>query len=75
MRLRRLGVLAVVIAAGSLAAGYAATAGNQATPVPAPAFSASQLVAASGDDWISYNGNSYNQRYSSLTQITRVKCV
>ena len=69
MRLRRLGVLAVVIAAGSLAAGYAATAGNQATPVPAPAFSASQLVAASGDDWVGWNGNVYNQRYSTLNDI------
>lgn len=69
MRLRRLGVLAVVIAAGSLVAGYAATAGNRAAPIPAPAFSASQLKAASGEDWLGWNGNVYNQRYSELSDI------
>ena len=66
---RRLAVLAAVIAVGSLAAGYAATAGNQAAPVPAPAFTAAELVAPSADDWLGWNGNVYNQRFSTLSDI------
>ena len=49
--------------------GYAATAGNQAAPVPSPAFTASESVASSAEDWLGWNGNVYNQRYSSLTDI------
>ena len=68
-RLRRLVVFSAVVAAGSLVVGYAATAGNQAAPVPSPAFTASESVASSAENWLGWNGNVYNQRYSSLTDI------
>jgi len=62
---------------GALAvAGLVATAAvaQQATApeiVPVPAFSATQLLAPPGTDWITNGGNIYNQRYSPLTQINR----
>jgi alcohol dehydrogenase (cytochrome c) len=39
--------------------------------VPAPAFSAADLSALPAANWITNGGNSYNQRYSQLTQINR----
>jgi quinohemoprotein ethanol dehydrogenase len=68
MRLRRLTLLVVVLV-GALAASLSATAGNRAAPTPAPAFSADESVAPSGDNWLGYNGNAYNQRYSTLSEI------
>lgn len=35
----------------------------------APAFSAKQLTALPGDNWVTNGGNIYNQRYSPLTEI------
>jgi PQQ-dependent dehydrogenase (methanol/ethanol family) len=68
-------VVVAFVAVASLALVVAATAGNKATPVPSPAFNAKQLTAASGDDWLGWNGNVYNQRYSTLNEInaTNVK--
>src|SRR5205807_829515 len=37
---------------------------------PAPAWTADQLAAPAGDDWISNMGNLSGWRYSSLTQVT-----
>ena len=67
---RRRGALALLTLVASLVAALAASAGNRAVPTPAPAFTAEDLVAASGDNWLGYNGNIYNQRYSTLDQIT-----
>ncbi len=70
MKLRRMPVLMAVAAAGSLAIGLlVASAGTSQTPAPSPAFSAAQLVEPSGDNWLGWNGNVYNQRYSTLNQI------
>ena len=68
MRLRRLTLFALVLV-GALVASVMATAGNRATPTPAPAFTADELVAPSGDNWLGYNGNAWNHRYSTLTEI------
>lgn len=37
----------------------------------APAFTAEQLVATPGENWITNGGNAWNQRFSSLDQINR----
>ena len=64
-------VLAAVVALGaSLALVLVASAARKA-PAPVPAFTADQLTAASGNDWIGYNGNAFNHRFSTLNQITR----
>ncbi len=39
--------------------------------VPAPAFSGKQLTALPAGYWITNGGNTFNQRYSTLTQINR----
>jgi quinohemoprotein ethanol dehydrogenase len=39
--------------------------------VAAPAFTAEQLVAAPGENWITNGGSVYNQRYSPLKEINR----
>lgn len=39
--------------------------------VPAPAFSAAELTALPTEQWITNGGNTYNQRYSPLSQINR----
>jgi PQQ-dependent dehydrogenase (methanol/ethanol family) len=63
-------VLMAVAAVCSLAIGLLiASAGTRQAPVPSPAFTAAQLTAASGDDWLGWNGNIYNQRYSALTDV------
>src|SRR5438552_12148782 len=38
---------------------------------PAPAFTADQMNAPAGDNWLSNMGNLQGERYSSLTQITK----
>jgi PQQ-dependent dehydrogenase (methanol/ethanol family) len=54
----------------SLAVVVVAYAGGKATsPTPAPAFTADESTAYPGDDWIAWNGNIKNQRYSTLTEI------
>ena len=68
MRTWRLPMLALTVGV-SLVVALAASAGQSAVPTPAPAFTAEDLVAPSGDNWLGYNGNIYNQRYSTLEQI------
>ena len=76
MRLRRLSPLAI-LGVASLAIVLVASAANRTTKVPAPppAFSAAELTAQSAENWLGYNGNAYNQRYSALNAIntTNVK--
>src|SRR3569833_1529246 len=57
--------LAVVAA---LAVASAASAKSLAI-TPAPAWTADQLAAAPGNDWLSTGGNLANQRFSTLPQI------
>jgi quinohemoprotein ethanol dehydrogenase len=52
-----------VLAAGSGAATLAIT--------PSPAYTAAQLGAPAGDDWLMHMGNTKGWRYSSLNQITK----
>ena len=69
MNRRRWVVIGLTLAA-SFAAVFAATAGNKAAPTPTPPFTPEELTAPSGDNWLGYNGNVYNQRYSTLSEIT-----
>ncbi|MCC6792571.1 MAG: PQQ-dependent dehydrogenase, methanol/ethanol family [Thermomicrobiales bacterium] len=52
--------------------GLAAIAAQPATPEPAAAAPTGVVPAGepSGAEWVTYGGNLYNQRYSSLDQIT-----
>jgi alcohol dehydrogenase (cytochrome c) len=52
-------------------AGAGNSSRNAAGYTAPPAFTASQLAAPAGNDWIDFGGNSLDQRYSSLTQINR----
>ena len=70
---RRLAAIAVVVVAIALAVAFVTTSVGRGTgekSIPkAPAFSASQLSAAAGSDWITNGGSLTNERYSSLDQI------
>src|SRR5919197_2028701 len=52
-------------------AGASSAAWKRMAITPAPAWTADQLAAPAGDDWISNMGNLAGWRYSSLTQITK----
>jgi quinohemoprotein ethanol dehydrogenase len=49
---------------------FAAYAKNDAVPGPIPAFSDQELTTSAGDNWPTYNGDAWNQRHSTLNQIT-----
>src|SRR6185437_10987698 len=71
MRFGRTAVLAAASAlavVATLAVASAASAKSLAI-TPAPAWTADQLAAAPGNDWLSTGGNLANQRFSTLTQI------
>jgi PQQ-dependent dehydrogenase (methanol/ethanol family) len=61
------GLAAVVVAAAAIAA---AAVGGTSRSQAIPAFSASQLNALPGNDWITPAGNLGGMRHSSLSQIT-----
>ena len=63
-----LGLIAVAAVAGSLAESTPA-AGKAITP--SPIYTAAQLGAPAGDDWLMHMGNLKGWRYSSLTQINK----
>ena len=65
-------VVGIVVAMPSVALGMTrAGAGAEAVSITAaPAFTAAQLDATPGADWIANGGSINNQRYSSLNQIT-----
>src|SRR5712691_2307224 len=50
--------------------GASSAATSKRTITPAPAWTADQLAAPAGDNWISNMGNLAGWRYSSLKQIT-----
>jgi quinohemoprotein ethanol dehydrogenase len=58
---------AVVVLAG---AGVSSAASAKTTITPAPAFTAEQMNAPAGDNWLSNMGNLPGDRYSSLKQVT-----
>jgi quinohemoprotein ethanol dehydrogenase len=58
---------AIVVLAG---AGASSAAPAKSTITPAPAFTAAQMNAPAGDNWLSNMGNLPGDRYSSLTQVT-----
>src|SRR4051812_21576664 len=71
MSRRRLKVAVVCIGLGVAAIvsiGLATAAEHRLTAAP-PAFSAKQLGAAPGNDWISTGGNVQNERYSTLKDV------
>jgi len=60
------GAVLLVLAAVALARGSQ----THATKIDIPAFSAEQLSATPGDDWIVTAGDIWGRRHSSLTEIT-----
>jgi len=62
--------LCSLLLVGVGAASAAGSAPKRVAITPAPAWTADQLSAPAGDNWISNMGNLSGWRYSSLTQIT-----
>jgi PQQ-dependent dehydrogenase (methanol/ethanol family) len=75
MRRRRLVVAIFVVVGLALAVAFVTTGVGRSTAdksIPAvPAFSAAQLSAPAGRDWITNGGSVTNQRYSSLDGINK----
>jgi alcohol dehydrogenase (cytochrome c) len=63
-------VLKSALVAG-LVAGVVALAQEQPVPVAAPAFAGRDLAAFPTTGWLTNGGDSFNRRYSPLTQINR----
>jgi len=59
----------VLVVVGGAAASSKSDAAKSAIS-PAPAFTADQLAAPAGDNWLSHMGSLNGHRYSSLTQVT-----
>ena len=62
--------LCVLLLIGAGASSAAGSLPVKTAIAPAPAWTADQLAAPAGDDWISNMGNLAGWRYSSLNQIT-----
>jgi quinohemoprotein ethanol dehydrogenase len=74
MRGRRLAVVAVLAIALALALAIAAVGRGTGVTAPitkAPAFTAAELSAPAGDDWLTNGGSVTNERYSTLDQINK----
>ena len=63
-----LGLLVTAALAGSLAE---STPAASRAITPSPIYTATQLGAPAGDDWLMHMGNLKGHRYSSLTQISK----
>jgi len=73
--MRRVVLLLVAFSVGLLIAGVGivAAGGSSSTQVaitPSPAYTAAQLNAPAGNNWLTHMGSLNGQRFSSLTQIT-----
>ena len=71
---RRLGLASLLgLACLALLASSGAIAGKKSTNAitPSPTYTAAQLGAPAGDDWLVHFGNLKGHRYSSLTQINK----
>jgi quinohemoprotein ethanol dehydrogenase len=62
-------LLVVFVLAGILTASGSSSRVHVKTITPSPAWSADQLSAPAGDNWLEYYGSLSGDRYSSLTQI------
>jgi len=75
VRLSRTSVIGVcailVLLLAATVFGASSRADSSLAITPAPAFSAVDLTANPGDDWISVGGNLPNSRYSQLSQIDK----
>ena len=61
-----------LLAAAGLAGSLAQTTPAASTAItPSPIYTAAQLGAPAGDDWLMHMGNLKGHRYSSLTQISK----
>ena len=70
--MRRAGLISLFCFFGLLVAGGAFAGKSSTTAItPSPVYTASELGAPAGDDWLSYFGNLKGNRYSSLTQINK----
>jgi quinohemoprotein ethanol dehydrogenase len=69
-RIATFGMLAIALPASAQDAAAARPARAEAIR-RAPAFSAEQLLAPPGRDWLTNGGNLFNQRYSPLAKIDR----
>jgi quinohemoprotein ethanol dehydrogenase len=65
-----LAVLAIVAAVGILSTGASSSPVVTKAITPSPAWTAAQLSAPAGDNWLEYYGGLTGDRYSSLNQIT-----
>ena len=73
--MRRVGLLLVAFSVGLLIAGVGivAAGGSSSTQMaitPSPAYTAAQLNAPAGNNWLTHMGSLDGHRFSSLTQIT-----
>jgi glucose dehydrogenase len=68
---RRGALLVVLVAVAAVYAAVAASGRAHRVVInPAPAWTAAQLSASSGANWLSYYGDLWGTRYSTLNQIT-----
>src|SRR5690349_9393413 len=73
-QMRRFGVLSVACLAGLVAVLVVGVVGGQSASkaiTPSPQYTAAQLGAPAGDDWLMHMGNIKGWRYSSLNQINK----
>ena len=64
--------LFVLIVAGAVLAAVAWSSSSKTHAInPIPAFSASDLTAEPGDNWVTARGDMFNRQYSSLSTITK----
>jgi quinohemoprotein ethanol dehydrogenase len=72
MRVRRLTGIAVLAVVAALVIGAIGRGEGQGTSIDkAPAFSADELAAPAGDNWITNGGGVTNERYSTLKDINK----
>ena len=71
MRGLGLAALAAVVAVSVWATAATAAPNSKLAITPSPAYTANQLAADPGNDWLSNMGNLAGTRHSSLTQITK----
>ncbi len=64
------GVIALAVAGGILVSTASSSRVRTATITPSPVWTAAQLSAPAGDNWLEYYGGLTGNRYSSLAQIT-----
>src|SRR5260370_14992505 len=63
-------VLAIVAAVGVMSTGASSSRVATATITPSPPWTAAQLSAPAGDNWLEYYGGLTGDRYSSLKHNT-----